>query len=69
MTLTRETTRRHLLIQALALAATMAASGAAMGQAWPSKPITLIIPFAAGGTTDVLARALPRSCSKALASR
>jgi len=48
--------RRHL-IQALALAA-LAGSGSAMAQAWPSKPITLIVPFPAGGTTDVLARAL-----------
>jgi tripartite-type tricarboxylate transporter receptor subunit TctC len=56
MTLTRHPTRRHL-IQAFALAATMASS-AAMAQAWPSKPITLIVPFPAGGTTDVLARAL-----------
>jgi len=48
--------RRHL-IHALALAA-LAASGSVMAQAWPSKPITLIVPFPAGGTTDVLARAL-----------
>lgn len=56
MTLTRKTTRRHL-IQILALAATMAGGGA-MAQSWPSKPISLIVPFPAGGTTDVLARAL-----------
>jgi tripartite-type tricarboxylate transporter receptor subunit TctC len=45
------------MIQALGLAAAMW-GGAAMAQDWPSKPITLIVPFPAGGTTDVLARAL-----------
>jgi tripartite-type tricarboxylate transporter receptor subunit TctC len=64
MTLTRKTTRRHLL-QVLALAATMT-TGAAMAQAWPSKPISLIVPFPAGGTTDVLARALAEKLQQSL---
>ena len=64
MTLNRKTTRRHL-IQTLALAVTMA-SGAAMAQAWPSKPISLIVPFPAGGTTDVLARALAEKLQQSL---
>jgi tripartite-type tricarboxylate transporter receptor subunit TctC len=50
------TKRRHWL-QALAVLAT-GVSGGALAQAWPSKPVTLVVPFPAGGTTDVLARAL-----------
>ena len=41
-------------------------SGAAMAQAWPSKVITLVVPFPAGGTTDVLARAVGVELAKSL---
>jgi len=64
MTLTRKTNRRHL-IQALAVACAMA-SGAAMAQAWPSKPISLIVPFPAGGPTDITMRQLAENASKVL---
>ena len=44
-------------ILALALVAATTGNGA-NAQSWPNKPISLIVPFPAGGTTDVLARAL-----------
>jgi len=50
------TTRRYTLL-ALAAATLGAWAAPALAQdKWPSKPITFIVPFPAGGTTDVLAR-------------
>ena len=54
-------TRRTLLATSLALAATAALPQLAHAQAYPSKPITFVVPFAAGSATDQLARALGQS--------
>jgi tripartite-type tricarboxylate transporter receptor subunit TctC len=64
MNLTHKIGPRHL-VHLVALAAAMTA-GSAMAQAWPSKPISLVVPFPAGGTTDVLARALAEKLTQSL---
>ena len=39
---------------------------AASAQAWPTKAVTIVVPFPAGGTTDVLARAVSTKLSAAI---
>ena len=54
----------HRLI--LAGFAALVAAGVGAQPAWPAKPISLVVPFAAGGPTDVVARTLAASMSKTL---
>jgi tripartite-type tricarboxylate transporter receptor subunit TctC len=57
--------RRTALASAVALAA-LGAQGLALAQAFPSKPVTLQVPFAPGGTTDIIARVMSEPLGKAL---
>jgi tripartite-type tricarboxylate transporter receptor subunit TctC len=60
------TTRRALLAAAVALPAFAAASGAWAADAYPSKPVRLIVGYAAGGPSDVAARYYARLLSDQL---
>ena len=51
---------------ALALAVTPAGLGPACAQSWPTRPVTLVVPFAPAGGTDVLARIIGRRLTEVL---
>ena len=49
-----------------AVAAALAFATSALAEDYPSRPVTIIVPFAAGGPTDALARVLGDGMGKAL---
>lgn len=57
----RNPARRALLALALPLLA-----GTAMAQAWPAKPITIVVPFPPGGPTDIATRIVAQKMALAL---
>jgi tripartite-type tricarboxylate transporter receptor subunit TctC len=58
--------RRKLLHLAMGAAALPAVSRIARAQTYPTRPVRLIVPFAAGGGTDILARLLGQWLSERL---
>jgi hypothetical protein len=61
--------RRNILLSAAAILAaastSIAFTGAASAQNWPQKPVTVIVPFAAGGNTDGIGRIAAQRLSEA----
>ena len=58
--------KRRLSSAVLGLAAASFISSAVVAQDYPNRPITLVVPFAAGGGTDIQARKVADGISKAL---
>jgi tripartite-type tricarboxylate transporter receptor subunit TctC len=52
-----------------ALAVLAAASAPALAQSWPERPLTMVIPFAAGGAVDVMGRILAARLTEILGQR
>ncbi|MBO9650829.1 MAG: tripartite tricarboxylate transporter substrate binding protein [Variovorax sp.] len=58
--------KRNQFIKACAAALCLAASTASLAQTFPTKPIRLIVPFPAGGATDLFARTLSQKMGEKL---
>jgi tripartite-type tricarboxylate transporter receptor subunit TctC len=54
--------QRRFTLAALLLASV----GAAQAQAWPTKPLKIIVPYTPGGSSDIIARAISQPLSEAL---
>ena len=60
------TIRQPIVFAIGALVLVITGASPATAQAYPSRPVTIIVPFAAGGTTDVIARILGEHMSRTL---
>jgi tripartite-type tricarboxylate transporter receptor subunit TctC len=58
--------RRQVLTRSLALVAAAPWAAPALAQAWPSKPISYVVAFPPGGTTDILGRLIADKLGPAL---
>jgi tripartite-type tricarboxylate transporter receptor subunit TctC len=68
-TMTRTISRRTFSTSALATAATLGMPHLAGAQAYPTRPVRVILPFGAGGVADVTSRLLAEKLSEKLGQR
>src|SRR5262245_19696461 len=54
------------LLLALAIAATRTSNGPVTAQEWPARPLTMVVPVAAGSSSDVVGRILAQRLSELL---
>lgn len=59
---------RRRCISVLALATTTLAVGGAQAQVFPTRPIVIVVPYAAGGPTDITARRLAEAMARSMAA-
>ena len=64
--LTQHPQRRTLLAATAATACTLLLAQVRAQAAWPSKPLRLVVPFAPGGSSEIVARAVAGEMSKSL---
>ncbi|MGZ5904656.1 MAG: tripartite tricarboxylate transporter substrate binding protein BugD, partial [Reyranella sp.] len=57
---------RSLIFLGLAASRVAAVPRAAAAETWPDRPLTMVVPFPAGGPTDALGRILAERMGRAL---
>lgn len=57
---------KRILLAAVATAAALALNGNALAQAWPTRPVTIVVTFSPGGSSDIVARLMQAPLQAAL---
>ncbi len=57
---------KKTIVRAVACCAAVAFAQLSQAQAWPSKPVRIVIPFASGGPTDIIARLVGQKLNEIL---